>query len=89
MIDYLNEFETLCNKIKDFEMELLSAVLAYCLFKGANIAEDKQQLTQTTINEMTHKSMKKQLKTIFDSLSCVSSTDKNVPIKVEYFLWKH
>ena len=42
IVDCINEFERLCNKIKKYEMELPTGVLAYGLLKCADIAEEKQ-----------------------------------------------
>ena len=69
MVDYLNEFERLYNKIKCHRMELPSGVLAYRLLKSANISEDRQQLARATLLELTYENMKKQLKAIFDTSS--------------------
>ena len=43
IVDHMSEFERLNNQIKHFNMELPTDVLAYKVFKNANISDEKQQ----------------------------------------------
>ena len=43
IVDHMNESERLNNQIKHFNMELPTDVLAYKVFKNANISDEKQQ----------------------------------------------
>ena len=43
IVDHMNESERLNNQIKHFNMELPTDVLAYKIFKNANISDEKQQ----------------------------------------------
>ena len=62
MSDYLNEFECLNIKLKEYKIDLPEPVLAYC----ANISQEKDQLARATLTELTYVGMKKQLKKILD-----------------------
>ena len=64
IIDYINEFERLYAKIKEYKMELPSAVLACKLLINADLPDDKQIMARTTVGELTFENMKRQLKGI-------------------------
>ena len=66
IIDYINEFERLYAKIKEYKMELPSAVLACKLLINADLPDDKQIMARTTVGELTFENMKRQLKAIHD-----------------------
>ena len=71
IIDYINEFERLYAKIKEYKMELPSAVLACKLLINADLPDDKQIMARTTVGELTFENMKRQLKAIHDISSNV------------------
>ena len=74
MSDYLNEFEHLNIKLKEYKIDLPEPVLAYHLLKSANISQEKEQLARATLTELTYAGMKKQLKKIFDETGVGSSS---------------
>ena len=41
--DYINDFERFNNQIKHYDMELLTRVITYKVFKNANVSNVKQQ----------------------------------------------
>ena len=43
-VDYINEFERVNNKIRQFDMVLPTGALAYKVLNNANISSEKQQL---------------------------------------------
>ena len=65
MSDYLNEFEHLNIKLKEYKIDLPEPVLAYRLLKSAKISQEKEQLARATLTELTYVGMKKQLKKDF------------------------
>ena len=74
--DFINEFERLLNKIKQYGSNMSSDILAYRLLKAANLSEYHEQLTRATISELNYDIMKTQLKKIFgDHPSACSSLD--------------
>ena len=52
--DYLNEFEHLNMKLKEYKIDLAKPVLAYHLLKNANISQGKEQLARATLTEITY-----------------------------------
>ena len=90
IVDYINEFERLNNKICQFNMVLPTGVLAYKVLNNANIFSEKKQLIRATVVSMPYENMKKQLKAMYDS-SANSSTNELVDIKIErvYYANKH
>ena len=44
IVDHINEFERLNNKIRQFDMVLPTGALAYKVLNNANISSEKQQL---------------------------------------------
>ena len=81
IVDYINEFDRLYNKLISFHMELPTCVLAYQLLKNANLSEEKRQLTRATKSAVTYNEMKKQIKAIHKFTSSAHHT--STPIKVE------
>ena len=90
IVDYINEFERLNNKIRQFDMVLPTGVLAYKVLNNANISSEKKQLIRATVVSLTYENMTKQLKAIYDS-SANSSANELVDIKSEpvYYANKH
>ena len=65
MSDYVNEFERLLNKTKQYGSEMSEDILAYRLLKSANLHEHHEQLARATVGALTYDNMKLQLKRIF------------------------
>ena len=61
-----NQFEQLNQKLKNFKIELPSAVLAYQLLKNANMPKATHDLTRATVPALTFEAMKKQIKILHD-----------------------
>ena len=59
MSDYLNEFERLNIKLKEYKIDLPEPVLAYHLLKSANTSQEREQLAKATLTELTYVGMKK------------------------------
>ena len=66
---FINESERLYNKIKKYDMEPLTGVIAYRLLKSVVISEDKHQQARPTLPSLTYDCMEKQLKAIYDNIS--------------------
>ena len=83
--DYINNFERLNQKLLQYKISLPEPVLAYQLLKNANLPREKRDLVRATISELSYKSMKTQIKAIYDM--CVksekSNTDESIEIMVE------
>ena len=90
IVDYINEFERLNNKIRQFDMVLPTGVLAYKVLNNANISLEKKQLIRATVVSLTYENITKQLTAIYDS-SANSSANELVDIKSEpvYYANKH
>ena len=58
-VDFINEFERLCNNIETCDMELPKGVLGCRLLKSVDISEDKQQLARATISMFMYDDTKK------------------------------
>ena len=82
IVDYINEFERLNNKIRQFDMVLPTGVLAYKVLNNANISLEKKQLIRATVVSLTYENITKQLTAIYDS-SANSSANELVDIKSE------
>ena len=59
IIDYINEFEQLNQKLINYKIDLASAVRTYQLLKNANLPKEKRDLARATISDLTYESMKK------------------------------
>ena len=59
IVDYINEFERLNNKIRQFDMVLPTGVLAYKVLNNANISSEKKQLIRATVVSLTYENMTK------------------------------
>ena len=81
MIEFLNNFERLYNKLKVYQMELPDGVLAYHVLKSANLSEENEKLAGASITTLTYKSMTEQLGKIFDDMS--KSLSQQANLKVE------
>ena len=77
---YINAFERLYQKAKNFTLVLPDGVLAYRLLKSANLSSEHEQLAKATLPSLTYANMKKQLKKIFNDVSTASSP---ISVKVE------
>ena len=87
IVDYINEFERLNNKIRQFDMILLTGILAYKVLNNTNISSEKEQLIRATVVSLTYENMKKQLKAIYDSSSANELVDaKSEPV---YYANRH
>ena len=49
IVDYINDFESSNNKIRQFDMILPTGVLAYKVLINANISSKKKQLIRATV----------------------------------------
>ena len=76
IIDYINEFEQLNQKLINYKIDLPSAVHAYQLLKNDNIPKEKRDLTRVTIPDLTYESMKKQIKATYDH--CATTSENKV-----------
>ena len=85
MIDYINEFEQLNQKLINNKIDLPSAVRAYQLLKNANLPTEKGDLAGAIISDLTYESIKKQIKAIYDHCTTTSETkvDDISDIKIE------
>ena len=81
IVDHINEFERLNNKIRQFDMVLPTGVLAYKVLNNANISLEKKQLVRATVVSLTYENITKQLKAIYDSSA--NSANELVDIKSE------
>ena len=90
ILDYINEFERLNNKICQFDMVLPTGVLAYKVLNNANISSEKKQLIRAIAVSLTYENMKKQLKAIYDN-SANSSGNELADVKSEpvYYANRH
>ena len=80
IVDYINEFERLNDKICQFDIVLPTGVLVYKVLNNANVSSEKKQLIRAIVS-LTYESMKKQLKAIYDR-SANSSANELVDVKV-------
>ena len=78
--EYINEFERLHHKIKEYDMGLPSGVLAQKLLKQAGLSESHEQLARAMVSELTFENMKFQLKKIFGEITKLPSLES---VKVE------
>ena len=76
IIDYINEFQQLNQKLINYKIDLPSTVLAYQLLKNANLPKEKRDLAHATIPDLTYESMKKQIKAIYDH--CATTCENKV-----------
>ena len=83
IVDYINEFERLNNKIRQFDMVLPRVVLAYKVLNNANISSEKKQLIRATVVTLTYENMTKQLKAMYDSSGNSVNSNDNFDIKCE------
>ena len=84
--EYINQFEQLNHKLKNFKIDLPSPVLAYQLLKNANLPKSKRDLARATISELKYDDMKRQIKAIYDTCTSnekVSSEETSEDIVVE------
>ena len=81
--DYINEFEHLNDRLKQFKIDLPDAVLAYQLLKNANLPADKRDLARATISSLTFVHMKKQINAIYDHCSSSELESNSRSIKVD------
>ena len=80
--EYINQFESLYNKIRVHNMELPDGVLAYRVLKCANISQEHEQLAQVTITEFSYSDMTEHLKEIFGDVAEKQNSVTDV-VKVE------
>ena len=81
MTDFINEFERVYRKLKQYKMELLDGVLAY--LKSAHLSEQHEQLARATLTELTYDNMKGQLKKIFGDPASLENVSHMPSVKVE------
>ena len=67
MSDFCNEFHKKLSKTRAYGEDMFDSILAYRLFKAANLSEEKENLVRATITEVTYDNMSEQLKKIFSS----------------------
>ena len=61
IIDYIDEFEQLNQKLINYKIDVPPAVRAYQLLKNANLPKEKRDLAHATIPDLTYESMKKEI----------------------------
>ena len=85
IIDYINEFKQLNQKLINYKIDLPSAVCAYQLLKNANLPKEKRDLARATIPDLTYESMKKEITDKYDH--CATTSENKVDdisdIKIE------
>ena len=81
MKDYINEFERLHNKIKEYDMALPDGVLAYKLLKQAGLSETHEQLIRATITDLSYENMKLQLKKTFGDICTPAGQTDNIKVE--------
>ena len=82
--EYINTFERLYQKAKNFKLELPDGVLAYRLLRSANLSDTHVQLARATLPSLTYNNMQQQLKKIFSDGSVQSSSLASVKIEPTY-----
>ena len=80
--EYINQFESLYDKIRVHNMGLPDEVLAYGVPKSANISQEHEQLVRATITEFSYSNMTEQLKKIFGDVATTQNS-VTVAVKVE------
>ena len=63
--DFINKFERLLYKTKQYGWNMSADILAYQLLKAANFSKYHEQLTRATIFNLNYDAIKTQLKKIF------------------------
>ena len=86
MSDYIIEYEHLYKRMRDFEMILPDAVLAFKLLDGANISDEERKLALTLGKDLKYDDMKSALKRLFNKSSLTAS---NTIKEEETFYNKH
>lgn len=66
MVEFINEWERQCTKIKKKKTELLGGVLAYHLLESANLSYIQQTMLRTFLTELNEDQVKRQLKNVHD-----------------------
>ena len=87
MTDFINEFERLKSKTKQYGTEMSTDILAYRLLKSANLSESHEQLAKATISDLTYECMKTQLKKIFGDVTAEgidASFSSNIKVEPVY-----
>lgn len=64
--DFINKFERLLYKTKQYGWNMSGDILAYQLLKAANLSKYHGQLTRATIFNLNYDAIKTQLKKIFE-----------------------
>ena len=83
MKDFISDFESLNNKIKENGMVYPDGILGYKLLAQANLPEDKRDLIKATITELTYDNIKKALMSVFHDITTKSQYKKESHFKVE------
>ena len=83
--NFINEFERNHNRVKGHKIDFPDSYIAYRLLESANLEPAKSELIRTTINSLSYKDMKTQLRKLEDVVlsSSSSSGEMSVPIKEE------
>ena len=66
---FLNEFDKRLYKTKSYGTVQSDDILAYCLFKSANLSNNHEELIKATILELKYNMMNYQLKKTFSDTS--------------------
>ena len=88
IVDYINEFERLNNKIKQFDMNLPTGVLAYKVLNNSNISNEKKQLIRATVTSLTYENMTRQLKAIYDNSGNLADNALDIKSEPVYYAAK-
>ena len=78
---YINEFERIHNKVKAHKILLPDSYVAYRLLESANLDQTKSELVRATLNDLSFKDMKAQLRKLEDIV--LKESNEVLPVKKE------
>ena len=81
--EYINEFERLLNKTKNYGSSMSSDILAYRLSKSANLEGTQEQLIRATNKELTYDAMQLQWKKSFGDKDSDLAKASGINVKME------
>ena len=81
MANFVLDFESLHNKVKNYEIVYPDGVLAYRIMKAANISKYHEELLRATIatGEWSYETVKEQLAKIFHDLVAIKTNNDYSP----------
>ena len=81
--EYINEFERLLNKTKNYGSSMSSDILACRLSKSANLEGTQEQLIRATNKELTYDAMQLQWKKSFGDKDSDLAKASGINVKME------